>query len=299
MQPIARFLPSKKFAKRIGVIVLVLVVVFLAWLFVQKKAIDKEGGLAVEKIPLKTLVEKDTDGDGVKDWEEALWGTDPTKDNTFTVSDRDYIKKKKEGIAKDGEAASKNTTESDAFAKEFLSTIISMASSGTLTQDNINLLAQSYSQKIGKDKTDVTYVYKAVDVHIGSTLTIYRKNLTTTLAPYIKKGIGNEIDILQSGFSEEGKFIREEELKTAGANYIALGKALMTLQTPKSIGALHLLFANNANILGNTLIAISNINTDPVNGIVAFSNYKTRSDLFTHDFERIIAYLEENGIIKQ
>ncbi len=296
MATLTRFLPSKKFSKKIGIIFLVVLVIFVAWLFMQKKVIE-QGGIIVEKIPLKTLVEKDTDNDGVKDWEEALWGTDPTKDNTFTVSDSAYIQKKKGEVA-ESETATQNTTEADAFAKEFLSTIISMASSGTLTEENINLLAAAYSEKIGKEKTEVVYIYKAADVKIGSTLTEYRKKLTATLAPYIKKGIGNEIDILQTSFSEDGRFIREDELKAAGENYVALGKALMAIQTPKSIGALHLLFANDSNILGTTLMTISTINTDPVNGIVAFSNYKTRSDTFTRDLERIIAYLEENGIIK-
>jgi len=34
------------------------------------------------KVVARSIIEKDTDGDGLKDWEEALWGTDPHNPDT-------------------------------------------------------------------------------------------------------------------------------------------------------------------------------------------------------------------------
>ena len=49
-----------------------------------------------EPATLNDLLQKDTDGDGVMDWEEALWGTDPNNPTTFNnVADSEYIKEKR------------------------------------------------------------------------------------------------------------------------------------------------------------------------------------------------------------
>ena len=43
------------------------------------KGAGQKNGLTYGNITIKDLVNKDTDGDGILDWEEGLWGTDPTK----------------------------------------------------------------------------------------------------------------------------------------------------------------------------------------------------------------------------
>ena len=68
--------------------------VFLVVLFLIKNATtlkntvnslfnNQKSGLSVSgNIPIGNLINKDTDGDGIFDWEEPLWGLDPTKKET-------------------------------------------------------------------------------------------------------------------------------------------------------------------------------------------------------------------------
>ena len=43
---------------------------------------EQNNGLVYSTETLESMVNKDTDGDGILDWEEGLWGTDPIKKET-------------------------------------------------------------------------------------------------------------------------------------------------------------------------------------------------------------------------
>jgi flagellar basal body-associated protein FliL len=71
---------------------IVLAAVFLLVLFLLKTAsalknqenkavqeVNQNPGLTYDNEIVGNLVNRDTDGDGIPDWEEGLWGTDPTK----------------------------------------------------------------------------------------------------------------------------------------------------------------------------------------------------------------------------
>lgn len=291
-----KFLPSKKFVLITGVIV-VFVALFLFYTWkTNKKA--REANLVVSQVQVKSLLENDTDNDGVRDWEEVLWGTDPTLINTFGEPDKTYIASKKE---KNFGSALTNTTEEtsvDALAKEFLATIVSLATSGTLTSDNIDIIAKKYSAEVGQKKGDIKNPYTIANLSTGGTETQYQKKLTAILAPYIKKNIGNELAIIQSGFSDDGVFTKDTELKTAGALYESLSKELLAMQVPTQLKELHLAFLNSTSVLGAILISIGSINTDPISAIVSFSRYNTASTNFVSGLENIVTKLEQDGIIK-
>ncbi|KKR84482.1 MAG: LamG domain protein jellyroll fold domain protein [Candidatus Nomurabacteria bacterium GW2011_GWA2_40_97] len=65
------------------------VLFLLALFFIKNKSSllnsvknESTTGLSYGDAILEDLVNKDTDLDGVYDWEESLWGTDPTKKDT-------------------------------------------------------------------------------------------------------------------------------------------------------------------------------------------------------------------------
>src|SRR4051812_6869111 len=71
------------------IILIVFAVLFLVAVFLirnglpfKKKTDAQDAGLAYSTATVGTLVNRDTDEDGVLDWEEGLWGTDPTKKET-------------------------------------------------------------------------------------------------------------------------------------------------------------------------------------------------------------------------
>ena len=97
--------------------------------------------LKVENPTLPDLIQRDTDGDGVPDWEEALWGTDKNKKITFNdTPDATYIENKKKELKIEGNVIADATklTETEKFAREFFTSYSAMKSSGQIDQNTIN-----------------------------------------------------------------------------------------------------------------------------------------------------------------
>ena len=103
-------------------------------------------GLAYGNAVIEDLVNRDSDLDGILDWEEGLWGTDPAQaETTPGIPDSVAVNKLKgelgenTGTASQGgqtAEAEENLTETDKFSDEPLS-----SSSITIFIRNINLLA--------------------------------------------------------------------------------------------------------------------------------------------------------------
>jgi hypothetical protein len=291
-----RFLPSKKF---IIITSSILLVAILLGLYVWKTKKDTElANLAVSQVQVKSLIENDADKDGVRDWEEVLWGTDPANPTSFGKPDKDYVQEKKEKNFNSSSTNAPNDTGVDALAKEFLATIVTLSASGSLTAENIDTIAKKYSAEVGQKKADITNPYTKADIHIGGTESQYHKKLTATLAPYIKKNIGNELVIIQSGFTDDGVFSKGAELAKAGQLYESLAKELLAIPVPATLGELHLAFTNDTAIIGAILLSISEVNTDPISAMVSFSEYSNRSTAFVSGLENIVTKLQQDGIIK-
>lgn len=296
MDKISSYLPSKKFLRILGAIVTIVIVFFIVKYFWNRKGLSF-GQLTVDKIAVQTAIEKDTDKDGIADWEEVLWGTDPSNQKTYAIPDSDYIQTKKNTAAKINADSGAPTTENDMFSKEFLATFASLAASNTLTKENIEQLAQKYSQEVAATATDIKDPYTAGKIKIGGTLSQYKKDLADTLNPYLKKGVGGELSIIQKNIDAEG-VINTDPIKAVGVTYTGLGEALIKMTVPREMIVAHLAFANSSAIMGSILTSFSVLDTDSFSAIVAFSHYPKASETFYRDLETIVKILEDNGIIK-
>ena len=159
---ISHYLPSKKFAK-----ILISVLVIGAVIFFVTKANTshslKSSKNTISLTP-QEIIEGDRDGDGVRDWEESLWGTNPDAKDTDEdgVGDLEEIEARRKEIAsKQGIQLDENSeklNETDIFSRDIFASIISLKEKGMLTQDAVKQLAEaagkSFSGKVEiEDKT--------------------------------------------------------------------------------------------------------------------------------------------------
>src|SRR3989344_6722884 len=97
-----KYLPSKKFATIISTIFVLGIAVFVIFSSFSKKesffssGIKNNTALKVENQTINDLIGQDSDSDGISDWEEALWGTNKNRAQTFAdTPDAVYIANKK------------------------------------------------------------------------------------------------------------------------------------------------------------------------------------------------------------
>jgi len=287
------YLPSKKFTYVFIACVIALVVFFLiSNIFFGKNsfvALSKKGNLQNEKITLNNLLQKDSDGDGVMDWEEALWGTDLNKKASFNdISDSEYIKNKREELKISGGEGlaleEEGLTETDKFAQEFFASLSAMKQSGQIDQNTINSVSASLGQNIVDPSLIDKYSEKDIilDENDGGDMQrSYYTNAQKLLESYKEKGIGDELEIVSVIVGSENAQTSKDSIdkltKIANA-YQEFAEKMVELKVPESLAQYHIQIINNANNTGISVRNMIKVVDDPIVGLSGLSQYQQYSD---------------------
>lgn len=144
----SKYLPSKNFQKAIFAVILALVILFLVSKIpdiIKKQEAEKEPFAVLE---VGELVEQDADADGLKDWEEGLWGMDPENSDTNGdgVSDGVEVSNIKNSIDNTNASSSgelETLTQTEAFSQQLFSLISALQENGELTdQSEASIIAE-------------------------------------------------------------------------------------------------------------------------------------------------------------
>jgi len=283
-----KYLPSKKFTYFILTFIGLGVFIFIisTLLFGKSSFLSKENKnkLATQKLTINELLQKDSDGDGVMDWEEGLWGTDPNNIKTFNgTPDAEYVKSKREALQTPGENGLDNNSlsETDKFAQQFFASIAALKQNGQVDANTIKNISTSLGQTI----VDSTIIdkYSNSDAKISANDDATRqKTYYTTIKKlfetYTKKGIGDEAEITgtlaSSSITTEEKTKYTNQLSQIADAYQEYAQKVIGTQVPGSLVSYHLAIANNANNTGIAVRNMSKVTDDPIVGLSGLSQYQ-------------------------
>lgn len=274
----------------IGSAVLFLFVLFLAKRtnFFERTVNFVSGGNRAELVygdaTVADLVNKDSDGDGIPDWEEPLWGLDPTKKETTPgVPDSTVISKLKLqneynlGSANGTAPAEENLTETDKFSRELFSTTAALSQNGVMDQTTVNKISDSLSEKIKNSVPRKVYTIsdiKVVSDNSTKSIKDYSNALDNLKKKYPVKGYAidvlkkfiideNNVDI--SVLTELGPIIKQSQNIMNG---------MINTNVPSSIAQVHLDVINAIERTIENMADIQLFNNDPVVAMGAISKYK-------------------------
>lgn len=274
----------------------------------KKEVFKQEGELAGIEIQnvalLKDIVEKDSDGDGIKDWEEELWGTDPNNPDTDGdgIPDNIEIEQKRSALAvsasQNGIIEEGSLNETDIFAREFFTTVVALGQSGNFNQGTIDTIANSFSQSITTE--DIPDSYSMSDLKITSPapegIEGYYNNFKALVENPSYKDIGSELEILAEALQNDDKAVLQELGGIANA-YKSLAQEVKNVIVPSDIASTHLAFINNYMKTGEAIQKMEVVFDNPLVGVTGIAQHKTYSDEFVVIVETLETYFEENGII--
>ncbi len=148
----SQYLPSKKFGITLGIILIIIIPLLFFFNSKEKPIATKEQNtvaLQIENKTINDLIAKDSDGDGIADWEEEMWGTDKNNKMTFDgIPDTTYIENKKSELNLEKDITQTKLTETEKFAREFFTGFVAMKSSGEVDADTMNSFSNALGQKI-------------------------------------------------------------------------------------------------------------------------------------------------------
>ena len=250
------------------------------------------------------LVSKDTDSDGVPDWEESLWGTDPTKKETAPgIPDSVAIEKlsAKGGPASGGKETgvqqeSENLTQTEKFSREFFATVATLSQNGAMDQATADKISDSLAERI--QNSTPQKIFTLIDIKISTdnsvqaiknynnTLnSIYQKNpLKYTVMDVLQKFIGDGNNVDASALSQLDLIIKQ-------TNRIIDGMVKMSV--PQYLALLHLDLINRLQRLVENLNDIKLYDTDTVVALSGISKYDQNTTALESAVNKLINAIDE------
>lgn len=273
------------------------------------------------------FADKDTDGDGLKDWEEVLWHTDPnkadtdgdgTKDNDEILARRDPAKAgpndgmdalaKTDALGASVEETKPQTlTETEQLARDFGEAYLrrKFSGSGSIDQNDLSkLLFSGVTKGLSEASTQ-----PPEEVFIKDDFTVISDS-----SPHAIRGYLNRLGQLFSSNSSENA-LHENELKFAldaiqkehldelkkllavRDVYRKFANEMKTIPVPAVLAGAHRDMANSFWRLGLIAEQMSAFKEDPVGSFSAFSAYLVEARRSIGPLAKIMQQMEANNLV--
>ena len=299
-------LPSKKF---IVIIMVALAMVGISF-FTSQQPPKEEVPVPVKKVSEDEPSKKDTDEDGLFDWEENLWGTDPNNPDTDGdgTSDGEEVAQNRHPLfAGPGDTIYDNsglivpgTTEEEMSEakKEFYSMFL-QEQGDEIREMTVLALMQNFDKEefVNREKytlNNLNLSSKNDDEFIRS----YGNALGEIFARYANKQDYPYDEVAIFGEAIETKNPSGlAKLEFVSLAYKNLTEDLFAIETPMSAAQSHLALVNGYGMLSETVGAMRFFFEDPLRGGLAYETYVGQTALNQVAFFNIMLYFENKNIV--
>lgn len=294
-----KYLPSKQFTSSLIIIIIIISFGFLVkWLFgVVKDSINsKKGGGAVEVVTIGDVIQEDSNNNGIPDWEEYIWGLDPTKNGP---ENKAFILAKKKTLAESGDLATdesgRKITDNEMLSRSLLATILTLESSGGVDDESIKNISEVIGSEIIAEELPDQYVLQ--DLNVVSTSDEseikYHNDFTSIYNNYIEKDIGTEITLISIGLAN-GDTQSLRAAKTIALYYKDFASEISKIEIPSSVSNQHLQIINDLVKVADSLDGLTMSLADPMLGMKSAVLYNKYSEDLVKKLDEITSILQSN-----
>ena len=265
---------------------------------------------------LKSYAAKDSDGDGLPDWEEALYGTDPNKaiSNPFGIPDGEAVAEGKLGpqTLKDQlpktdaptpvsdlpgtDPASGSVTEQ--FSEQFLQAYMAKSNGQPLSDTDQQDLVNSLLQNVGSltaGMFDSHYTIVSIHTNTSESVLTYAGGVEDIIQAHdVAQGNAEPITLMQSLLENSDESARTK-LKTLSDSYAAITKDLVAQSVPPSLAANHLMLIQSFDSLAKATAAVTNYEKDPVAVLGSLKIFQPASQAVLNSLSQIAAAVLTTG----
>jgi hypothetical protein len=290
------FRPSKQFIIRGGValgLLAIILVVQTTWfksLFNKKTAEESASTVTVGDI-----VDKDSNQNGIMDWEEQLWGLDPTKALTNGVSNKELISQKKKALGIE-DNSNELLNETDVLARDLFTLTSALSQSGEVNDQALQGVAAKFGSVIDVKSLQNNYSLKNLPTvkTTETSLNQYYNTMGKILTKYDENS--TSIDALISAL-ESGDLSQLSSLKDTAVTYKNLAKEMSVIAVPIGVAEYHLAIINSIYGMSQSFSYIIQLEDNGVNGLAGIALYKGYSNRLGTALVDLSDYFARYGIL--
>ncbi|KND51516.1 MAG: hypothetical protein AB202_03025 [Parcubacteria bacterium C7867-007] len=259
---------------------------------------------------LKAYAAKDSDGDALPDWQEALYGTNPNDPHSFdaVLTDSEAVNK---GLVTPKTSAvipadpSTNTPDTaadvpgkdpapgsltDEFGRQFFQQYVAAGNGGQLTEEQkealIAKLLADFSLRASKL---LVSPYTAVSIRVSPSADVvtYLDSVEKVIRENdVPAGAGEPAPLMQA-FLEESDLEAGKKIVALGGAYGSISENLLAIQPPPAYGAQHLALVQSFDTLSRSMKAVSKYETDPLAVLGSLSLLQPTSQVIVNTFKQM------------
>lgn len=290
--------PSKTFLIRGGIALGIVAIILIAqssWVrsLFTKEGSTKKSGISVKDKTLSEVVGADSNGNGIADWEERLWGLDPTVAFTDGVSNKQIIEEKRASLASGSDTGP--LTETDRIARSLYSATTALTQSGGVDDGTLASLGQKVADSVKLEQIKVTYTNTNLKTTqtTRTNLTNYYNAMSAISAKYQNLP---DMEVVIAGL-ESQDFTEVRALGSAAGQYKQYAREMIALSVPIGVAEHHLAMANSLAGIGDAFERISEIEDDAIVGTQGINLYQQHIIKFQRALFEMEQYLQKYGIL--
>ncbi len=308
---VSSFLPSK----RVGSLLLIVGALIVAVLIIRGDN-DTQNETTPEPVAARLtaertiLTESDTDGDGLKDWVEGLWGLSSVSADTDGdgIGDKDDLEATRKAEEEERTAAflqsyasfassSNDLTATDKLSRALFEQLFAFRSAGISIDENVtnqvsgalntNIFdgARPTAEFVTSDKLTIITAASDAEIRIygnrvGDIMKGPSTEATNELFVFAQFGEANDPAVLL-------------KLLPVANHYETLADELTSVTVPMEIAQAHLDLINSMRQVAVSLRGTATLSTDSLNAILSLQSYAQSSAIFVDATKRIRLYLED------
>jgi hypothetical protein len=285
-----KYLPSRK----VSLLILAVIFSFIGVLLIRNSVGVSYNTNKLGVVTVGGVVTLDTDSDGITDWEERLWGTNPRDadsdddgipDGTEVVQERDRLALEN-GLGDN----TRPLSETDKFARELFATYNALSEKGTVNEKAATEIAAATVNKMSSQLPKTQLVYTS-DLRIVPTteqsMGVYKERLAKLIMA--RSDFGADFGLIVSGVtSNNGDLLRSARRYTEYYTELKIG--LLKTSVPESQVQNHVRLINNISNIAAALPQIDTVVEDIVLGVPLYT-------LYTESYEDMLLVFD--AVVKQ
>jgi len=293
-----------KYIKITLYLLIIVLIIYGGWYLFQKK--DSEDVYVSNTITLDELraePEKDTDGDGLKDWEEVLWKTNPEKIDTDGDGTNDFaeIQENRDPTIKGPADVLQKSIDSQTkdLSKNLFGYYLEQRKAvGDVTTEASAKIVSEAIKNSYKTVTYITHTQKDLTISKDNSLSAYKKygvDLATAMQGFSISTNESELNIVIKALATKD----ETDLYPLDAllvNYRSALSKIVTVNVPNDLVAKHLAFINSTSKVITDIQGMRSLFEDSVLALSSLTTYGQNLLQFQKSLKEISSELKKKGV---